>query len=37
VAISEKFLVQRNIFLMDKYIERNHSAPHCLNIRPLYP
>ena len=37
VAISEKLLVQRNIFLMDKYIERNHSAPHCLNIRPLYP
>jgi hypothetical protein len=27
VAISEKLLVQRNIFLVDKYIEGNHYAP----------
>ena len=26
-AISEKLLVQRNIFLVDKYIEGNHNAP----------
>jgi hypothetical protein len=27
VAISEKLLVQGNIFLVDKFIEGNHNAP----------
>ena len=33
VAIGEKLLVQRNIFLVDKYIEGNHNAPPL----PQYP
>jgi hypothetical protein len=37
VAISEKLLVQRNIFLANKYIKGDHNAPHCLSIRSAYP
>ena len=37
VAISEKRLVQGNIFLVDKHIEAIITHPHCFSIKPLYP
>jgi hypothetical protein len=37
VAISEKLLVQRNTFLMDKHIEGNHNVPTASVLSDLYP
>jgi hypothetical protein len=36
-AISEKLLVQRNTFLVDKHIEGNHNIPTASVLNDLYP
>ena len=36
-AISEKLLVQRNTFLVDKHIEGNHNIPTASLLNDLYP
>ena len=37
VAISEKLLVQRNTFLVDKHIEGNHNITTASLLNDLYP